>query len=214
MVSNIEEIRTIRLLSNLKDNELNDIAKILLEKKYRDGQYIFRQDDSDPRIFFVKKGKVKITISNDQGREVGLAVMGSGDFFGELSVLTGMDRSADVIAVEDCELYILSGNDFNRHVLNNSGLIYELAKELALRVRKSTSKIAEIALLDVVDRIYHTLIDLGMDPDGKAWFKRPTQSDIASMVGTSREMVTRGLKVLEEVKRIEIKGKEVRALKN
>ncbi len=214
----LEELRRIRLLNQLESGELESLSAVLTRKRAAKGGFILHAEDPGPSLYFILKGKVKITLQSNDGKEVVLASLQEGDFFGEIAVLTGDDRSANVVAVVDCELLILPREEFLKHLHGNTGLILAMCLELAMRLRGASSKIGDLALYDVYRRVARTLRSLShpVDRDGNQILvidERPTHQDLSAMVGTSREMVTRALKSLEEDgfihtegKRIELKG--------
>ena len=208
----------IPLLSQVPEAELQQLGTLLRERKVTKGSYIVYAQDPGPSIMFVHEGRVKINLLSDDGKEVVLANLGEGEFFGELAVLTGEERSANVVAVTDVKLLVLDAEDFNRHVLSHSGLAMAMLKELAVRLRASTAKIGDLALYDVYRRVARTLKSLGISEikEGREVSiiaDRPTHQELAAMVGTSREMVTRALKGLEEDGCIIIDGKRIEVRK-
>lgn len=209
-----EQLRSFPLLAKLESAELQALAPLLTRRKAPKGSFILYAEDPGPSLMFLFEGKVKITLSSDDGKEVVLALFESGDFFGEMALLTGEDRSANVVAMTDCELFVLSADDFQRHLVSNTGLVLEMARELAQRLRASTSKIGDLALYDVYRRVARTLKSLGTATElsGQTVYvidERPTHQELASMIGTSREMVTRALKGLEEDGHMVLEGKKL-----
>ena len=208
------QLREIRLLQELETPELERLALVLRERRAPKGSYVVYADDPGPSLMFLAEGEVKITLVSRDGKEIVLANLESGDFFGEIALLTGEDRSANVVAMTDCVLYVLSNEDFRQHILENAGLSLAMMKELATRLRGATSKIGDLALFDVYRRVARTLKSIAKEATvgGEAILeidKRPTHQELAAMVGTSREMVTRALKGLEEDGCIVVDGKRI-----
>jgi CRP-like cAMP-binding protein len=207
-------LRRIPLLSNLSDEELVSLAAMLARRRAPKGSFIVYADDPGPSLMFLLRGKVKITLGSDDGKEAVLANLEDGDFFGELALLTGEDRSANVVALGDCELLVLSKEDFHQHLMKNNGLVFAMARELALRLRSASNRIGDLALYDVYRRVARTLKSLGTQAEGQeppifVIEDRPTHQELANMVGTSREMVTRAMKDLEEEGCIVVEGKRI-----
>ncbi len=213
-----ELLRTIPLLNQLDSRELAELGSRLRERLAPKGTYIVYVDDPGSSLMFVTDGVVKITLDSGDGKEVILAQLGAGDFFGEIALLTGEERSANVIAATDCRLLVLAEEDFQKHVLDNSGLAVAMLKALAFRLKAASAKIGDLALYDVHRRVCRTLKSLGspQEREGNTVFvidERPTHQELASMVGTSREMVTRALKGLEEDGDIVVDQKRITVLK-
>ena len=211
----ISELREFPLLTDLDDKELEQLSQRLRSRKATKGTYIMHEDDPGANLMFVSSGKVKISLVSDEGKEVVITHFGAGEFFGEIALLTGEPRSADVVAVESSVLYVLTQEDFNNHILENTGLSRALLQELAIRLKDSSEKIGDLVLFDVYRRVARTLKNIAEEKevDGDTIHviaKRPTHQELAAMVGTSREMVTRALKGLEEDGCIAAEGKEIK----
>ncbi len=212
---NLHQLRSIPILAELSEEELERLSQVTHMKKAKKGAYIIHKSDPGSDLMFVADGKAKVSIVSDEGKEVVIALFGRGDFFGEVSVITGEPRSADVVAMEDTVIYYLSSQDFHPHIEKFPGLSRELLRELALRVSASSSKIADLVLYDVYRRVARTLLRIAepvQEGDKKIHQieKRPTHQELAAMVGTSREMVTRALKGLEEDGCISTEGKLIK----
>jgi CRP/FNR family transcriptional regulator, cyclic AMP receptor protein len=209
-----QQLALIPLVKGLSKSELRELASVMTERKVEKGCYILHAEDPGPSLMFVAEGEVKIVLIGNYSKEIVLARLSQGDFFGEIAILTGEDRSANVIAMENCILFVLSREDFNKHVLTNSGLALAMLRELATRLRAASSKIGDLALFDVSCRVAKTLksiakVEIICGQEVSVIEKRPTQNELASMVGTSREVVSRVLKGLEDNGYLEIDKKRV-----
>lgn len=212
------QLREIPLLRDLDSEELVSLAALMRERRAPKGSYIVYYEDPGPSILFLVQGRARVTLSSSEGKEIVLFNLSKGDFFGEIAVLTGEDRSANVVASTDCRLFVLSDQAFKQHIQENNGLALAMMKELALRLRAASSKIGDLALLDVYRRVASTLKAMATttEVDGEEILlidERPTHQELANMVGTSREMVTRALKGLEEDGCIIIKNKSIEVRK-
>ena len=172
---------------------------IILEEEYGD------------LVFAVQSGTIKITRVNDEGKEVILALLGPGEIFGELAILDGEARSANALAQENCELLAINKEDFLHILKNNFSVSYNVMCELAKRLRKSDQQIEALSLSDAEHRIGVSLLnlaeDMGVIRKGKVTIQNlPFQQDIANMAGTSRETVSRVLKILENKSMISKEG--------
>ena len=210
----IKLLQSVALFWDLKDEELGYISEKMVSRKYDTGNYIFLEESDGEQCFFVVKGSVKITRLSKEGREVILAMLNQGDFFGEMSLIDGESRSANVIALEKTEVLTLNRKDFLIVLHDYPKIAIQLLKELASRLRKSDRHIASLSLSDAEKRIALSIIrfadDQGTIRNGKVSIaKIPIQQDIANMAGTSRETVSRALSVLEKENLIERHGREL-----
>ena len=196
-------LQSVPIFSELSPSDLNKIAERMVRRAYTKGQMILLEDDLGQTFFVIAEGSVKITRLSDAGREVILAMLGESDFFGEMSLLDGAGRSANVVALEESEVLTLARNDFLDILQQYPKISISLLEELTQRIRKSDQQIESLSLSDVEQRIGITLIrlaeELGTIKQGSVKIKNlPYQQDIANMAGTSRETVSRTFKLLEE----------------
>ena len=209
----VQNLRQISLLNALDDDELKQLGTVLRERKAPKGSYIVYAEDPGPNLMFLAEGEVKITLIGDEGKEIVIAHLAAGEFFGEIALLTDEERSANVVALSDCLLYMLSKEDFEQHLLENTGLTHALLRVMACRLRSAATKIGDLALFDVYRRVARTLKTLAKkessEDEALVIQQRPTHQELAALVGTSREMVTRALKGLEEDGFIEVEGKRI-----
>ena len=151
---------------------------------------------------------------SEDGREVILSMLGEGDFFGEMSILDGHPRSANVTTMEETELLMVRRADFLHLVQNKPQIAIKLLAVLATRLRKTDRKIEGLALSDVTGRVTQTVLQLANDhgsptEEGVLIKKRPTHQDLANMSGTTRESVSRILKKLETQGYIANRGRDL-----
>jgi len=198
-----ELLKSVSLFWDLKEEEFGYIADKMVSKNFENGNLIFLEESQGENLFFVVEGSVKITRLSKDGREVILAMLNSGDFFGEMSLLDGEARSANVIALEDTEVLTLNRKDFLEVLHNYPQIAIQLLKEMTSRLRKSDRQIVSLSLSDAEKRIALCIIrfadEQGTIRNGQVTVpKIPIQQDIANMAGTSRETVSRAMSLLEE----------------
>lgn len=184
----------------------------MVSRSYTKDQLILIEDNPGETFFIVAKGNVKVTRTSDDGREVILSILGEGDFFGEMSLLDGKTRSANVVALENTETLTLSRSDFLSILEMYPKIAIHLLDELTKRIRWSDQQIESLSLSDAEKRIAISLIrlaeELGTIRQGAVTIQNlPYQQDIANMAGTSRETVSRVFKLLEEQKFIVRQGR-------
>ncbi|MCK5687725.1 Crp/Fnr family transcriptional regulator, partial [Myxococcota bacterium] len=191
-----------------------ELSKCLQPVTYAKDQLIVSQDDEGDSLFIIKSGKVKVVLYGENSREMILTIFKVGDFFGEMSLLDGQPRSASVIALEESDILVLSREDFVTHLKTWPATALNILSEMSVRLRQADEVIGNLALLDVYGRLAQVLIRLartdGEDRDEGIYIKeRPTQQELASMVGTSRETVSRVLSELQRQGFISMQGKSV-----
>jgi CRP-like cAMP-binding protein len=160
---------------------------------------IVSQEDRGDALFVLVSGKVKVVLYGNSGREIILSIFKTpGDFFGEMSLLDNEPRSATVIADGRSRLLVLSRSDFQAHIESHPRTALRVLQEVSRRLRRADAVIGNLALLDVYGRLAGKLREMaatdGEETDeGVLVRQRPTQADIAAMIGTSRETVSRAL---------------------
>jgi CRP-like cAMP-binding protein len=204
-MSKTDHLRNVPIFTDLTDSDLTKIASNMVPRVYEKGQMILLEESMGETFFIITQGAVKVTRLSADGREVILAMLGESDFFGEMSLLDGEGRSANIVANEYAKVLTLSRSDFLDCLESYPKIAIALLEELAIRLRKSDQQIESLSLSDSEHRIGITLIrlagELGTIKQGHVTVKNlPYQQDIANMAGTSRETVSRTLKLLEDKK--------------
>jgi CRP/FNR family transcriptional regulator/CRP/FNR family cyclic AMP-dependent transcriptional regulator len=195
-------LRRIPIFASLTENDLVDLASHLREVKYEKGSAIISVDDPGTRFFVVAKGKVKVVLYSTDGREVIFSLMKDGDFFGEMSLLDGKPRSATVIAQGDVSLLTLERDDFIKWLEGHPSAFMMLVSELSCRLREADEQIGSLALLDVYGRVARRMLDVARKegkrvPGGILIAERPSQVELAGLVGASRETVARAMSEIQ-----------------
>jgi len=179
----------------------------------KDGVIVSQSDPGDS-MFIIDQGRVKVVLYGDSGREVILSIFRSGDFFGEMSLLDGQPRSANVIALEDARLLVLSREDFVQHLHEAPSTALSILAEMSARLRRADEVIGNLALLDVYGRVARVLVELARrdghtTDEGIVIRERPTHQDLAAMIGTSRETVSRVLSEFQRRGLLSMQGKTI-----
>ncbi|HCL27461.1 MAG TPA: Crp/Fnr family transcriptional regulator [Candidatus Latescibacteria bacterium] len=214
----ISLLRKVPLFEVLKDEDLEAIARVTISRSYDKDQVIILAEEEGDALFIIAHGQVKVSIVSEDGREVILSLLGEGAVFGELSLLDGKPRSANVVATQDMELYMVRRADFLQLIYKVPQIAVGLLAELAARLRKTDRKIEGLALLDVTSRISETLLQLADEQGteielGVTLASRPTHQQLANMSGTTRETVSRVLKRLEGQGYISVEGRSITILR-
>jgi CRP/FNR family cyclic AMP-dependent transcriptional regulator len=196
-------LKSVTLFADLDDVTLERLEKQLTVKRYKKNNLIIFEDDRGLNLFIINKGRVKISRISEEGGEVILSILGEGDFFGEISVIDGLSRSATVTSLDDVELLVMKREDFHAALEHHPLISIALLKELAGRIRKSDTQIKSLCLRNARGRVASTLIrlaeDIGRMREGKVTIPElPLQRDLANIAGTSRETISRVIATLEK----------------
>lgn len=192
----MDTLKTIPLFAGLSDEELRGLAQIAKKKKYQKNTIIFSEGDPTDSLYVILAGKIKITITDNDGKEIILSMMGSGEYFGEMALLDNEPRSACAMTKEPTELMIFARNDFMK-IFSSNPVAFNLLQGLIKRLRVANKKIESLALLDVYGRIARLLTQMAQtEGERQIVRERLTHQEIANMIGSSREMVSIILKEL------------------
>lgn len=194
-------IARARLFHSLPLDAIEDLTRRVSVKRVSAQTTVVTQDEPGDSMFIIMSGRVKVVIFGENGREVTLSILRPGDGFGEMSLFDGEVRSANCIAVEPTALLVLSRDDLLLHIANHPRTSLNLLGEMARRLRRADDAIAQLALCDVNERLIRRLIALAEEegtesPDGILVRRRPTQQELANMIGSCRETISRAFNQL------------------
>jgi CRP/FNR family transcriptional regulator, cyclic AMP receptor protein len=196
----INYLKEIPLFTHLKDAQLTEIASRCRKVLFKRGEVIFHKMDMSTDLYIVDSGTLKAVLSDEDGDEIVLARFEAGAFFGELSLLDGQGRSATIVADSDSELSVLSQPVFLELVTKDPKIAIALMTTMVGRLRKADDKIESLAFQEVGERLIRALLD-GSSREGKSakGFLRGakrTHKELAGLIGSSREAVSKCMKVL------------------
>jgi CRP-like cAMP-binding protein len=208
-----EMLRRIDLFGHLSNSEADSILGLMRELRVKKGDIIFHQFDESGGLYLTLDGSVKISRIGRDGREVTIAILREGNFFGEMSLFDGQPRSATATAGKASRFLVLDRENFLNGVVSMPGIVAKLLQELSKRLRAANQSIEHLALGTVFDRLFHFLGHLGRRFENVAGetviSERPTHQELAELVGSSRETVTRTLASMEKKGLIKLRKREV-----
>lgn len=183
-------------------------------KQYPAKSTIIRQGDPSHDLFYVVKGSVTVLLEDEEGRELVLAYLNPGDFFGEIGLFNEhQNRSALVRAKSPCDIAQISYEKIKNIPAVFPDLVFAIASQLATRLRRMNRKVGDLAFMDVSGRVARALLELCKEPDAMTHPDgmqiRVTRQELGRIVGCSREMVGRVLKTLEEQHLLSVSGKTI-----
>lgn len=181
-------------------------------RRYPVKSTIIYAGDTSKTLYYIIKGSVTVAIEDDEGKEMIVAYLNDGDFFGEMGLFDNEDaRSAWIRAKTECEVAEISFTKFHELSQQYPDLMFSVSQQMASRLRKTTRKVGDLAFLDVTGRVARTLLELCKEPDAMTHPDgmqiKITRQEIGRIVGCSREMVGRVLKDLEAQGLVGVKGK-------
>ena len=176
-------------------------------RRYPAGMLLIHEGDYGDTLFIVVSGSVKAYSVDEKDREIVYGIYGAGEYLGEMS-LDGGPRSASVVTLETTVCVVVTRHTLRSHIADHPDFAFELLDKVIRRARLATESVRSLALLDAYGRLAKLLRELADDTGLVA--RRPTHQDLASRIGSSREMVSRLMKDLERGRYIESVGKTLR----
>lgn len=208
-------LRTVPIFAGLDGASADALERLCEARAFPEGAVVVSEAEPGDALFVLVSGKVKVVLYGESGREVILSIFSRpGEVFGEMSLLDDAPRSATVQAMAPSTLLVLSRADFRAHVDRHPSIALQVLTELSRRLRRADAIIGDLALLDVFGRLAAKLRALaeseGEETEaGIVIRQRPTQAEIAAMIGTSRETVSRALSELARRGDIVMTGKRL-----
>jgi len=200
----------IPLFSGLDDSEHQLLLRVAIRHSYPRHTLLIQESDVGESLYLLRDGRAKVYLSEPDGREVILSILGPGDFFGEMALLDEQPCSANVMTMDACEFFVISKDDFRRCLAANAGLAANLLQAMSRRLREADQQIESLALKDVQARVQQVLRQLAQLEEGRLVVPaRLTHRDIAGMAGASREMVTRVFRHLEASGFVRVDGRRI-----
>jgi CRP/FNR family transcriptional regulator, cyclic AMP receptor protein len=187
----------VPLFAGLPEDDLRTLASHAVARRFRKNTIVVSMGEESDTMYIVLSGRLRVYIDDDEGNEITMRLLEAGDVFGELALLSGAPRSANVMTIEDCELSIVSRSRFMECLAANSQVASRIIRALVHLIHELTDDVSTLALLDVYGRVRRTLERLARERDGKRVTDRLTHQELANMVGSSREMVSRILRDLK-----------------
>ena len=197
-----------------KSNTIVRFLEHCHKKSFPAKSVIIKEGDQSYDLFYIISGSVTVLIEDLKGREIVLAYLNAGDFFGELGLFDEQHkRTAYVRAKSKCEIAQINYQRLKGLTDLFPELVFAIASQMAIRLKKTSRKVSDLAFTDVKGRVARTLIDLCKEPDSithpDGMLVKITRQELGRIVGCSREMVGRVLKDLEEDHLISVAGKSI-----
>ena len=207
-------LKQVPLFQSLRPEDMKLLSASVRTQSVKKGEALFQRGDQGSALYVIKEGSIKIVLPSRRGDEVVLAIFSEGDFFGEMALLDGLPRSADAVALELCKLLVLSRADFLAFLKNNESAIQHILYSLSIRLRKTDDFLEDTCALNISARFAKKLVKLaethGRQEENCILIDLDlTQSDLASMIGATRESINKELRLLREKGLISTTGRKI-----
>jgi CRP/FNR family cyclic AMP-dependent transcriptional regulator len=195
-------LRAHPFFKDLGDTVIERLAPRVINSKIKKGAVIFRKGDVGSRLYAVRSGAVRISTPSEQGKDAIFNLIVPGDLFGEIAFLDGGQRTADAVAIDNCELMIIERRDFIPLIQEDPELALRLIKVLCGRLRRTSEQVEDIVFLGLPNRLAKVLLHLyrpSADAPPKSKIQ-VTQREISQMIGVSRESANKQLQAWQRRK--------------
>jgi CRP-like cAMP-binding protein len=209
-----DSLKIVPFFKNLSGSDASDLAARLVERRFNSGQIIFHMGDPAGLLYIITRGKIKIAYASSDGQEAVLAILGAGDFFGELALLDDSPRSASAESMESTYTLTLHRDEFLGFIDRNPAFARQVLNVLARRIRHLNNQISDIFFLDLPARLARTLLLLAEqhgkpDDDGIVIELSLTQTDLAEMTGATRVSINKALGRFRRAGWVKVDGRQV-----
>ena len=207
-----ELLAKTQIFSEIDTDSIRKLAERATLRTYAKGQLIFHQGDLAGSLFVMKEGLVKVFVTSEDGDEMVLVTLQPPDTFGEIALLDGSDRSASAEALEPTTVVEVNRATFLDIVRSTPHMMEALLVSMGAVLRRLTEQAADLVFLDLHGRVAKLLMNMADEhgkehKDGIELDVKLTQTDIASMVGGSRQSINQILRSFEDREYLELQGK-------
>lgn len=210
----IDILKKIPAFAELKDEDIEEIVKITIKRNFKKGTIIFMEGNPGEAFYFIKSGKVKIYKTTSDGREHIFTILSEGGVFAEVALFNDIPYPATAEVLEDVELGMIKNKDLEDLIRRNVEIALQIIKVFSKKLFSSQQKVKELALGDTYDRIARTLIVFAKDhgiktPNGIEIRLNISRQELANMIGTARETVSKSLSQFRKEGSIDIEGRKI-----
>lgn len=211
----LELLKKVSLFSNLSDEALHEVEKMAIKRKVNEDVRIFNEGDEADCLYVIALGQVQIQKEFKDQRTKVLAILGHGDFFGEMAIITNGYRCASAIAVKETHLFCIQKSAFLERLREHAELCFEILQQVCLRLEVADTEIENLAYQNLPGRIASKILELGKqfgvpNPDGSIRVRfELTHAKLAEMVGTNRETVSKYISLFRKEGGIAFDGKQL-----
>ena len=201
--SKVWYLKKLNIFAGFSEAEMNGLGQITHMESVPRGSYFYLPKDPSDRIYFIKEGRVKISKLSDDGKEITLAILETGEVFGEMALVEEGPRKTFAEALDDTSICTMSKNNFETLIENKPELSVKITKLMGLRRLEIESRVEELLFCHVPSRLARFLMRLGGEHGedhrlGRRIKVKITHQEIANLIGSTRETTTAALNSLKK----------------
>lgn len=190
---------------------MSEITKAVEKRYYKKGEIVFNEGDKSDRLYLITKGKMKVYRFTKEGKEQIIYLMSEGEFIGDLNLIQEDVFSFSATAIENLEVCILKKEDFDKLIYERPEISMKIMQSMYQRVKILENLVQRLGSKDIEERIAGLLLSLiknfGKPIEKRVELKIPlSREELASIIGSTRETVSRKLSLLQDEGIIDIVG--------
>ncbi len=210
-------LKHIRLFEGISSSEMQEMEKITRMEEVKKRQPLYLSGDPSSNVYLLKKGRVKISNTAANGKEVTFDILEPGEVFGELETLEDVPRSTSAETLDDTLICVIPRKDFDQYLAMHPNVTVKLTKLIGLRLRKIQSRVEDLVFRDVPARLAHLLLELRKtdgvtDKQGIRLRAKLTHQEMANLIGCSRETVSTIIGQFRDQELIQMDGRTITIL--
>jgi CRP-like cAMP-binding protein len=215
MMTPIEILKQSPLFNSLENADLEGLVSSMRVQSLKQGQALFYKGDEGTALYIIKRGAIKIVLPSKIGDEIIVTIFTVNDFFGEMALLDGEPRSANAVAIEPTEVFVLNRNNFLSFLKSNINAIQSILSSLSKRLRLTDEFLEDTCFLSISARLAKKLVELA-ESHGKKEEDivnidlNLTQKELGDMIGATRESTNKELKMLRDRGLISTDGNRIK----
>jgi CRP-like cAMP-binding protein len=210
-------LRQIPLFASLEPSAIDKLSRAVRPKTLKAAEILFLKGDDAEAMYIVREGAIKIVLPSETGEEIIVALIKRNEFFGVMAMLDGQPRSADAVAINPSEIFVLGRNEFLNILQTDMNALKTILCDLSRMIRKTDDLLGDVCFFNISVRLSKKLLELAETTgvsEGKSILLdiALTQKELGDMVGATRESVNKELKVLREQGLIDLEGNRIRII--
>ncbi|MEG0259824.1 MAG: Crp/Fnr family transcriptional regulator [Lysinibacillus sp.] len=202
----------VPIFQNLKTNDMKDISKMITHQHFDKGEIILFANERKKKLFIVRNGSVKVAHVSTDGREYVARILRKGDFFGDVTLFNDEPQKATIEALEKTEICALDGGELMKILADTPSILFRMLAQLSARLEEAENRFSEAIQKDVSERLATFILKSAVDANSDTFFLKTSKKDLAALLNTSRETLSRRLSTFQKEGYIEITGREIKVI--
>lgn len=199
----------VPIFQNLQASEMQEISRMITRQHYDKGDIILLAGERKKKLFIVRQGSVKVAHISTDGREYIARILGNGDFFGDVTLFNDEPQKATIEALEQTEICSLDGDELMTTLADTPIILFHMLAQLSARLEEAENRFSEVIHKEVGERLAAFILKSAVAANSDTFLLKTSKKDLAALLHTSRETLSRRLSAFQKEQYIEVKGREI-----